>query len=623
MAESKGALIAKSVQKHAGRAKEKLLQNLGKVDRTLDDIFEEHLQNFNRQHQQATRLQKEFNNYIRCIRAVQTASKTLMEAITEVYESSWSGHDLLYVQAQNMEMLWQDFSHKLGDQVLIPLNTYTNQFPEVRKKIEKRGRKLVDYDGQRHSFQNLQANAAKRRDDVKVTKGREQLEEAKRTYEMLNSELHDELPALFDSRVLFYVNNLQTLFSAEQLFHAETAKVYAELEAITDKLATDSQRGSYRKPQAHNGNANTHNNVQPTDAAPALPSSPAPPARGSPPAPPSPALNGDGRAGSASPLGRADSPVDVPDSPSDSAPATPARSPNNNVEAKSPQHGTPVGSQPSTENINNNIDEKSETQLEKEKENEKDKEKEKKDVENQNKNDEVYDVPVGATLGGTGVVAGVGVRDGVGVTGGAGGTLYRVRATYRYTREDSDELSFDVGDIIRVVEYDDPDEQRRALTFDVGDIIRVVEYDDPDEQVRCPTHTTHTLTALHVRATYRYTREDSDELSPSTSATPSASLSTTTPTSRYTAPPTLHTPAHTLTALHVRATYRYTREDSDELSFDVGDIIRVVEYDDPDEQEEGWLMGIKESTNEKAGEALRLCKVIFNMDLQEIFIVVS
>lgn len=64
--------------------------------------------------------------------AVQTASKTLMEAITEVYESSWSGHDLLYVQAQNTEMLWQDFSHKLGDQVLIPLNTYTNQFPEVR-----------------------------------------------------------------------------------------------------------------------------------------------------------------------------------------------------------------------------------------------------------------------------------------------------------------------------------------------------------------------------------------------------------------------------------------------------------------------------------------------------------
>ncbi|XP_014370576.2 myc box-dependent-interacting protein 1 isoform X2 [Papilio machaon] len=334
MAESKGALIAKTVQKHAGRAKEKLLQNLGKVDRTLDDIFEEHLQNFNRQHQQATRLQKEFNNYIRCIRAVQTASKSLMEAITEVYESSWSGHDLLYVQAQSMEMLWQDFSHKLGDQVLIPLNTYTNQFPEVRKKIEKRGRKLVDYDGQRHSFQNLQANAAKRRDDVKVTKGREQLEEAKRTYELLNSELHDELPALHDSRVLFYVTNLQTLFAAEQLFHSETSKVYAELEAITDKLATDCQRGSYSKKTASLPRAITSVNSN------------------------------------------------------TSSPTTPATPAHNGANHNNVQRATLAG------------------------------------------------LPAG--------------------------TLYRVRATYRYTREDSDELSFDVGDVIRVVEYDDPDEQEEG-----------------------------------------------------------------------------------------------------------------------------------------------------------------
>ncbi|XP_039749567.1 myc box-dependent-interacting protein 1 isoform X2 [Pararge aegeria] len=394
MAESKGALIAKSMQKHAGRAKEKLLQNLGKVDRTLDDIFEEHLQNFNRQHQTATRLQKEFNNYIRCIRAVQTASKSLMEAITEVYESGWSGHDLLYVQAQNMEMLWQDFSHKLGDQVLIPLNTYTNQFPEVRKKIEKRGRKLVDYDGQRHSFQNLQANAAKRRDDVKITKGREQLEEAKRTYEVLNSELHDELPALYDSRVLFYVNNLETLFSAEQLFHSESSKVFSELEAITDKLAMESQRGTYKKPSikampAQNGNASPANTVQ---------------------TPPSPSLNGD-------------SPPSTPASPATPVPPVtpvPPATPGGQVtpEPAPPARRDPTASPPVTPATQPADDKKVE---------------------------ELYDIPVGATLAGL-----------------PAGTLYRVRATYRYTREDCDELSFEVGDIIRVVEYDDPDEQEEG-----------------------------------------------------------------------------------------------------------------------------------------------------------------
>ncbi|XP_058826993.1 myc box-dependent-interacting protein 1 isoform X2 [Topomyia yanbarensis] len=245
MAENKGILLAKSVQKHAGRAKEKLLQNLGKVDRTADEIFDEHLTNFTRQQNSATRLQKEFNNYIRCVRAVQSASKSLMDAINEVYESQWTGSEALYAQTNTVEVLFQDFSHKLGDQVLIPLNTYTSQFPEMRKKIDKRGRKLVDYDSQRHSFQGLQANAAKRKDDVKITKGREQLDEAKRTYEILNTELHDELPALHDSRILFLVTNLQTLFASEQQFHSETSKVYAELEAIVDKLATESQRGSY------------------------------------------------------------------------------------------------------------------------------------------------------------------------------------------------------------------------------------------------------------------------------------------------------------------------------------------------------------------------------------------
>ncbi|XP_012536163.1 myc box-dependent-interacting protein 1 isoform X5 [Monomorium pharaonis] len=326
MAESKGALIAKTVQKHAGRAKEKFLQNLGKVDRTADDIFDEHLQNFTRQQNSANRLQKEFNNYIRCVRAVQAASKTLMDSLNEIYESQWTGHDLLYVQAQNLDMLWQDFTHKLADQVLVPLNTYQSQFPEMRKKVDKRGRKLVDYDSQRHNFQSLQCNP-KKRDELKVSRGKELLEEAKRTYEQLNSELHDELPALYDSRVLFLVTNLQTLFAAEQVFHTESAKVYSELEAIVDKLANESQRGSYtlkkstESPKSPNANSSLIINTQTAQ---------------------------------------------------------------NNISRGATTDNLPPG------------------------------------------------------------------------------VLYRVKATYKYNREDVDELSFDVGEIIRVVEYDDPEEQEEG-----------------------------------------------------------------------------------------------------------------------------------------------------------------
>ena len=95
---------------------------------------------------------------------------------------------------------------------------------------------------------------------------KEAMESAKRTYEILNSELHDELPALYDSRVLFLVTNMQTIFAAEEIFHNETSKVkrkhfvithstpdclffcclqvYSELEGIIDKLAKEVQKGT-------------------------------------------------------------------------------------------------------------------------------------------------------------------------------------------------------------------------------------------------------------------------------------------------------------------------------------------------------------------------------------------
>merc|ERR1719309_1068808 len=99
-------------------------------------------------------------------------------------------------------------------------------------------------------------------------KAKEQMENAKRTYEVLNSELHDELPALHDSRILFLVTNMQTLFAAEEVFHSETAKVYSELEGVVDKLAKEAQRGTLPRktfpkplPITNNTNANFTNSA--------------------------------------------------------------------------------------------------------------------------------------------------------------------------------------------------------------------------------------------------------------------------------------------------------------------------------------------------------------------------
>lgn len=45
-----------------------ILQKVGKVDRTADEIFDDHVHNFTKQQNSANKLQKELNNYIRCVK---------------------------------------------------------------------------------------------------------------------------------------------------------------------------------------------------------------------------------------------------------------------------------------------------------------------------------------------------------------------------------------------------------------------------------------------------------------------------------------------------------------------------------------------------------------------------
>ncbi|KAG0424829.1 hypothetical protein HPB47_027967 [Ixodes persulcatus] len=216
----------------------KILQNLGRADKTKDEVFEVYLYNFTRQQNAAAKLQKEFKNYVVCIKSLQLASKALMDTLSEIYEQEWVGHEQIPVKAQTLELLWDDYHRKMNDQVMAPLNSYINQFTDVRGRIAKRGRKLVDYDKARHSVESLR-NSAKKKDDYKLGKAREELEDAKQMYEVINNELHDELPALYDSRIPFLVSKLQTFFAAESTFHAENSTVFAFLVEAMQKLALE------------------------------------------------------------------------------------------------------------------------------------------------------------------------------------------------------------------------------------------------------------------------------------------------------------------------------------------------------------------------------------------------
>ncbi|KRZ17322.1 Mitochondrial ornithine transporter 1 [Trichinella zimbabwensis] len=228
--------LFKNIRKETVRAKEKLLESFGKADRTVDEVFDENASNFFKQQKNAERLQRELRNYITCMKALAQASRGYYEAVREVYDPEWTGSDHVRAISHSIELLWDEFCEKLIDQALNPLNSYCSQFVDLKGKIAKRGRKLVDYDSARHSYESVVGNG-KKPDDVKVQKAQQELAVAKKLYDDINSELSEELPVLYDGRYTFFINNLQSMFSAESNFHCDSAKLLTEIrDVITPKF---------------------------------------------------------------------------------------------------------------------------------------------------------------------------------------------------------------------------------------------------------------------------------------------------------------------------------------------------------------------------------------------------
>ncbi|NP_989231.1 myc box-dependent-interacting protein 1 [Xenopus tropicalis] len=232
--------IASNVQKKLTRAQEKVLQKLGKADETKDEQFEQCVQNFNKQLTEGSKLQKDLRAYLASVKAMHEASKKLTECLLDVYEPDWPGREETNKIAENNDLLWTDYHEKLVDQALLTMDTYLGQFPDIKSRIAKRGRKLVDYDSARHHFESLQN--AKKKDETKIAKAEEELLKTQKVFEEMNADLQEELPSLWNSRVGFYVNTFQSIAGLEENFHKEMGKLH---QGLNDVMVTlESEQGN-------------------------------------------------------------------------------------------------------------------------------------------------------------------------------------------------------------------------------------------------------------------------------------------------------------------------------------------------------------------------------------------
>ncbi|XP_063110848.1 bridging integrator 2 isoform X3 [Cavia porcellus] len=238
MAEGKAGgaagLFAKQVQKKFSRAQEKVLQKLGKTVETKDERFEQSAGNFYQQQAEGHKLYKDLKSFLSAVKVMHESSKRVSETLQEIYSSEWDGHEDLKAIAGNNDLLWEDYEEKLADQALRTMENYVAQFSEIKERIAKRGRKLVDYDSARHHLEAVQN--AKKKDEAKIAKAEEEFNKAQLVFEDLNQELLEELPVLYNSRIGCYVTVFQNISNLRDVFYREMSKLNHSLYEVMSKL---------------------------------------------------------------------------------------------------------------------------------------------------------------------------------------------------------------------------------------------------------------------------------------------------------------------------------------------------------------------------------------------------
>ncbi|XP_037136602.1 myc box-dependent-interacting protein 1 isoform X3 [Syngnathus acus] len=265
--------VASNVQKKLTRAQEKVLQKLGKADETKDVAFEEGVINFNKQYAEGSKLQRDLRAYLEAVKAMHESSKNVQACLADMYEPDWYGKNEVDSVVEDCDVLWTDYHQKLVDHALISMDTYLGQFPDIKARIAKRDRKLVDYDSARHNYSTT--HKTKKKDGgIKITKpsslleratpgwaqgilsahnvaqsslsrsqAEEELERAQKVFEEINIDLQEELPSLWNSRVGFYVSTFQSLAGFEEKFHKEISRLDQDLYDVLVKLEqTDTSR---------------------------------------------------------------------------------------------------------------------------------------------------------------------------------------------------------------------------------------------------------------------------------------------------------------------------------------------------------------------------------------------
>lgn len=243
------------MSKLAYRSKEKVMRTIGRAEETKDEILDHYVMLINKQQLQMQKLHRDMKQYLAALKAMSISQKAFYDSLYEIYDDDWAGKDVIASCSQRNQLLHDDIFARFQAEVTDTLQNHLTEYHECKLKVEKRSRKLVDYDAARRTLQSLEAS--RKPDVTKLERAKEHVRITQEKYDELNSHLHEQLPTLYDSRLPVCVNTFSSICESEKVFSNEIAEMRSKLNNVLLSLKSAFDGGQYHiqrmKPPLDNG----------------------------------------------------------------------------------------------------------------------------------------------------------------------------------------------------------------------------------------------------------------------------------------------------------------------------------------------------------------------------------
>ncbi|CAG5098242.1 Oidioi.mRNA.OKI2018_I69.XSR.g15494.t1.cds [Oikopleura dioica] len=210
------------------------------------------------QQEESKEFQKQLQKYIASLRQLANERTKLIDLLVLGYPAAWGSKEKIIDCQRAQEDVFDDCISSLNMDTMNKLTTYSAMFPELKNQIARLERRRIDLDSAKDSFEKVKQ--AKAVNSGKVQRVKSTMDNAQEKFDSMSRQLREDLPQVYSSRAGLIGYIFGSWIKQEMEMHSQLDQENIVIEKLMIQLQRDHTSGKLRSTTAESSRQSNRGN---------------------------------------------------------------------------------------------------------------------------------------------------------------------------------------------------------------------------------------------------------------------------------------------------------------------------------------------------------------------------